>query len=171
MRAALPDPLPELRGAVGSVDPTVALYAPGWLSESVTSAGRTSRFLAGFLTAFSSVAVVLAVVGLYAVLASAAEQRRKDVAIRIALGARRRSVIGHFLAGGLVLADAGVVLGMAGAVLLGRALASQLHGVSHTDLASYGAAALLLLVVATGAMWVPSQRAASVDPMEVLRED
>jgi ABC-type lipoprotein release transport system permease subunit len=60
---------------------------------------------------------------------------------------------------------------MAGAVLLGRELASQLHGVTHTDVASYAAAALLLLVVAAAAIWVPSQRAASVDPMEVLRED
>ena len=171
MRGALPDPLPELRRAVGGVDPTVALYAPGWLSESVTSARRASRFLAGFLAGFSSLAVVLAVLGLYAVLAFAATQRRRDVAILIALGARRRTVIGHFLAGGMALAGAGLLLGMAGAVLLGKALASQLHGVSHTDVASYAAAAFLLLVVAAAAVWVPSQRAASVDPMEVLRED
>jgi predicted permease len=170
-RAGSPDPLPSLRAKVGAVDPTVALYASGWLSESVAAASRASRFLAALLGSFSTVAVALAVVGLYAVLAFAASQRRRDIAVRMALGARVRSVTGQFLADGLKLAIAGVLLGTAGAALLARQLVGQLHGVSVSEPGTYAAAASLVLLVATLAIWVPSQRAASVDPMDVLREE
>jgi ABC-type antimicrobial peptide transport system permease subunit len=137
----------------------------------VSNAGRPSRFLAAFLGSFSIFAVVLALVGLYAVLAFAAAQRRRDVAIRMALGAQRGAVTRHFVAEGMRLAVIGVLLGAGGAVLLARRLSGLLHGVSGTDDATYAATAIVMLIVAVLATWIPSRRAASLDPMDVLREE
>jgi putative ABC transport system permease protein len=165
------NPLPALAEVLSGLDPSLALYAAGWLGESVANAGRPSRFLATFLGAFSAFAVALAVIGLYAVLAYAAAERRRDVAIRMALGARRGAVTRHFLVQGLWLAGAGAPVGIAGAVLLTRRLSAQLHGVDATGPATYAAGALLLLGIAAIATWIPARRAAVGDPMEVLREE
>jgi putative ABC transport system permease protein len=141
------------------------------LEEAVGTALAPTRFLATLLAGFSTFALLLAVLGLYGVIAYAARQRRRDVAIRIALGADRAEVAGLFLRQGMRVALAGVVLGTAGGYLLGRALAGQLHGVAPGDPATHAALAALLLVTAAAAVWIPARRAAAAEPMRVLREE
>jgi predicted permease len=171
VREGAADPLPALRQVLGEIEPALATYDTGWLSDSISDAGRASRLLASFLGGFSAFAVGLSVVGLYAVLAFAAAQRRRDIAIRMSLGARGASVTRLFVAEGMKLAAVGVALGAVGAALLAARISEQLHGVSPMDGGSYAASAALLLLVAAAAVWIPSRRAARVDPMEVLREE
>jgi predicted permease len=171
VRDASANPLADLERAVRSVDPTVAVSEPAWLVSSVAGVARTSRFLAAFLAAFAAFATVVAVVGLYAVLSFTASARRREVAIRMALGARKEEVIGGFLRDGLMLAAAGLAAGLGGAFLLNRAVAGQLQGVGVLDPESYFAGSVVVMVVAVLAAWFPARRASNADPMMILREE
>lgn len=171
MREGVAAPLPALRDAVRRLDPTLALYATDWLSAQIAAAARPSRFLASFLGGFSAFAMAVAVVGLYAVLSFAGSQQRRDLAIRMALGARRSQVLRRFLIEAMIIVGAGLLAGLVGARLLSQLIARQLHGVEPLDPIAYLAAASLLSVVAALAAWVPAHRAATADPMMVLRDD
>jgi ABC-type antimicrobial peptide transport system permease subunit len=117
------------------------------------------------------VALALGVVGLYGVLSYAVSQRRREIAIRLALGARRAEVRRSFLRYGLGLASIGVAIGLAAAAGVTQLLSSLLFDVQPLDLPTYGAVAALLTFVAALASYLPARRASAVNPAEVLGSD
>ena len=160
----------DVRDAVAAVDPEVALGAPRALDLGIEQERARPRFLAWLLTVFAGFACLLALVGVHGVIAYAARQRRREVAIRMAVGANRRSVTAMFIAQGAMVLVAGMVAGVTGAIGLGRVLESQLFGVRPGDphvltwaVAGFAVSGLL-------AMWWPAARAAATDPASVLKE-
>jgi ABC-type antimicrobial peptide transport system permease subunit len=130
-------------------------------------AGR--RFAMTALVLFASVALALAAVGTYSVIAYVVRQGTRDLGVRLALGATPAAVLGMVLRQGLVLAVAGIGLGIAGALLLGRVLEGLLYGVPPHDPTMLASSGLALLIVAAVACWLPARRAASIDAVECLR--
>jgi len=120
---------------------------------------------------FGTLALLLAALGLYGVMAYAVSQRTREIGIRVALGARQSDVLKQFVGEGVRLAAVGVVVGLALSVGLTRVIVRFLYGVTATDAATFAAGALLLCVVAVIASWFPARRAARVDPMVALRSE
>lgn len=129
------------------------------------------ELLAGVLAGFSLFAGLLAVLGLYGVLAYAARQQRRSLAIRRALGADGARVRRLFVREGMAVVALGLVMGLPLSWALGRLLQARLHGVGVLDPAAHLSATLVLLVTASLAVWVPAARAARSEPMSVLREE
>jgi ABC-type antimicrobial peptide transport system permease subunit len=123
------------------------------------------------LSLFASVALVLATIGIYGVLSYSVGLRSREIGIRIALGSQRGSVIWMVLRQGGQLAGLGTLIGVVGSLLLGRVLQALLYEIQATDILSFVVASLILLGVAIIASFVPARRAASVDPISVLRSD
>jgi putative ABC transport system permease protein len=169
--ADAPPPLADIKRTIRALDPTLALSDTDFLWTSVVGAGRPARFLASLLGVFAVFAIAVAVLGLYAVMSFAAAQRTRDVAIRIAIGARASEVVGLFMREGMALVLGGIAAGVAGAFFLSRGLAGQLHGTGGTDPLVYAACVLLLLSVGGLAAFVPARRVSRSDPIEVLRTD
>src|SRR5207244_4317608 len=115
--------------------------------------------------------LLLAMVGIYGVIAWTVRQRTREISVRIALGARRGAVLALVLQNGLKLAGAGIVLGLIGAMVLSRLLRSLLFAVGPSDPITFAAVPLLLVSVALAACFLPARRAANVDPMEALRHE
>jgi putative ABC transport system permease protein len=132
------------------------------------SIART-RFSAMLLVVFASVALVLAAVGIYGVMAYSVEARTREIGIRMALGAGRSDVVALVVRQGMMLAGAGVVIGLGAAWALTRFLASLLYQVSATDTASFVSISIVLGIVALVASLIPAYRATKVDPMVALR--
>jgi predicted permease len=128
------------------------------------------RLMFSLLGAFSVVATLLAVLGLYSVISYSVVERTREIAIRQALGARRGSILALVLRQGLGLALGGIVLGIAGAAALTRLLTAMLFGVKAIDPVTFALAAMLFLVVALAASYIPARRAAAVEPMAALRD-
>jgi putative ABC transport system permease protein len=116
-------------------------------------------------------ALALAAVGIYGVMAFSVSQRSHEIGVRMALGAGRDRVVRLILREGALLAGIGLILGMGGAYLVGRAMRSTLYGVGTFDLAAFSAVGALLLFAALVACYVPARRAASVEPMKALRTE
>jgi putative ABC transport system permease protein len=135
------------------------------LSESVAQ----PRLQAGLLSLFAGVALMLAAVGLYGVLAYTVTQRQREIGIRLALGARKRNVLSLVIGQGMKLALSGVALGLLAALALTRVIGSLLYGVTPTDPVTFAIVSLLLVAVALLACWLPARRAARIDPIEALR--
>jgi predicted permease len=161
---------PALRVAVRSLDP--ALPAPDVhdviASRSAAAAGP--RFNTALLGAFAGIAFVLAVTGVYAMLAFTAVERRRELALRIALGASAPEIVRLLVAGGLALAGIGIVAGLALAAGITRVLQSLLYEVAPTDPWTFVSAALALLAAAAVACYLPARRAGRLDPLTVLRD-
>ena len=120
---------------------------------------------------FAAIAVALAVIGVYGVLSWAVARRVGEIGVRMALGARSADVLRMVMSQGARMIAAGLVLGIAGALALGRVLASQIPEVAAVDPLVLAAAGLVLTVAALGASWLPARRAARVDPLQALRQD
>jgi ABC-type antimicrobial peptide transport system permease subunit len=166
---------PRLLGAalakeVRTADPDQPTYGVRPLDYLVTTAMASRRFTTQLLSAFAVLALVLAGVGIAGVMAFVVGQRTREIGIRMALGARPESVIGLVLRQALVLAAGGALFGGAAAVMLNRLMSTMLFEVRPTDLSTYAAIAVLLALTAAIAAWWPARRAASVDPVEALRE-
>jgi putative ABC transport system permease protein len=131
----------------------------------------TPRFDALLLSLFAVVAVVLAAVGLYGIMASAVTQQERELGIRMALGATSAEVRNMVLRQGVLVAGAGTVIGLAGAIVGTRLLTSMLFGVMPSDPATLGGVAVLLLLIAAGAAYLPAHRATRIDPASALRAD
>ncbi len=129
------------------------------------------RLTAILLSAFSFVAVILAIVGLYAVMASFVGTRVREIGVRMALGADSGSILAMVMQRGILLVSIGVAIGCVLAGFLTRVVASMLFGVGAFDPVTFLATAALLVAVGAGACWLPARRAASVDPMTALRFD
>jgi len=142
---------------------TLAQYRWDRLSE--------DRLGSGMLSIFGAIALLLASVGVYAVIAFSVAQRTREIGVRIALGAIQRQVVGLFVREGMRLTAYGLVIGMSLAVALAKLLSAIFMGVSPTDVAALGAVSGLLLSVSLLACWLPARRAARVDPMQALRSE
>jgi putative ABC transport system permease protein len=134
--------------------------------EENSVAPRSQSFLLGI---FGGLGFALAIVGVYGVMSYGVSQQTREIGIRMALGAGREKVLGMVIVHGLKLTLAGVVIGVGVSVALTRFMGSQLMGVSATDPVTFGGVALLLIVVAVAACFIPAQRAMRVDPMVALR--
>ncbi len=121
--------------------------------------------------AFAALALLMALVGLYGVLAYSVAQRTSEIGVRMALGAQRSTIVMEVVRSALFLAASGIVLGLAAAFALTRLLTSWLFNISPGDPATFGAAALALGVMAVLASYVPAYRSASIDPASVLRAE
>ena len=120
---------------------------------------------------FAAIALVLAALGIYSVLSFGVSQRRRELSVRMALGAQPRDVVWLVVRDGLALAVLGAILGAAGAIALGRTLASLLNGVSASDAAALSIATAVAIVTAIAACLPPARRAASLDPLAGLRAE
>jgi predicted permease len=158
-----------MREAVRIIDPTLAFIRFETMTSIIRRDLDMQRLLTILLGAFATSAMLLAAVGLYGLVAYAAVRRRKEVGIRMALGATAPRVVKAFVAEGLALASIGLLLGMAGAVAVTRLLSSRLFGVTPLDAATFSVAALALIAVATCAALVPATNAAKTNPVEALR--
>jgi putative ABC transport system permease protein len=163
--------LPAIRAAIGNVNPELVMtrVATGEQVVARTLAGQ--RFATLLMFGFAALGVLLAAVGLYGVMAYAVSQRRREIGIRMALGARRGDVLGMVLRQGMALVALGMVAGLIGAQSLGRMMQSLLYNISPADPATLVAIALLLCAVALLACWLPARRATRVNPMEALRHE
>jgi putative ABC transport system permease protein len=160
----------DLRRTVQRLAPGLPLADVRPMEEVVASALARPRFTAHLLALFAALALLLAAIGLYGVLAHAVARRRQEIGIRVTLGASRARVLRLVLADGLALAGAGIALGLLLALALAPLLAGQLYGVTPHDLPTFAAVPALLAAVALAATWLPARRAAAVDPLAALRQ-
>ena len=168
------DPLavaPLLTSLVRQIDPTAATDGIATLSERVSSSVAEPRFAALVLTAFAVLALGLAATGLYGVLSYNVSERRREIGIRGALGARRADLLALVLRQGLTLTLGGLALGLLAAVFAARLLAGLLFGITPGDAVAFATAPVFLLPVAVAACLIPARRAASVDPAVALRSE
>ena len=161
--------LPALRDAILEVEPEIVFTEDSTASDIVEITLVPTRLGARLLGSFGGLALLLAAVGLYGVIAYAVSRRTHEVGLRMALGASASNVLTMILRKGMTLAVVGVVLGAVFAAVLARVLQALLYGVSSIDPLAYGLAALLLLVVAFAANFIPAWRASRVSPMAALR--
>jgi putative ABC transport system permease protein len=157
--------------AVHSVDPEVALADLKTMDEVKEKLLVGDRFTLLLYGGFALLALVLAAVGIYGLMAFTVSQRTQEIGLRIALGASRNNVTGLIVGEGSILALIGLGLGIGGAVLVGRTMQSTLYGVKALDLFVIAAVTGVLLVTALLASYLPARRAAGIDPMQALRND
>jgi putative ABC transport system permease protein len=162
---------PAVRSAVREIDPNQAVFDVGSVEQWMEERLAARRFAMALLGVFAGVAVVLAAVGLYGVIAYAVTMRRGEIGVRLALGATPGEVRQMVLGDGMRLAAVGLATGVAGALTGARLIEAMLFGVSAADPAVLGAVAALMLAIAAVASWVPGRRAASVDPIAALRSE
>jgi putative ABC transport system permease protein len=162
---------PSLRNEVRQLNPQLPLYRVNTLQTQLSSTMNQPRFRAVLLTGFAVIALALATIGIYGVTAHAVNQRRHEVGVRMALGASAREVLSLILKQHLRPALVGVVLGIAGALVLARFLESLVYGVGASDPLTFGFMAITLVAVAVIACWIPARRATRVDPLIALRTE
>jgi len=160
--------LSQVHQAVWSVNPNLAVSARTMRDVYDQSLARTS-FTLVMLAIAASMALLLGVVGIYGVIAYTVSQRRREIGIRAALGAKRGELKATFVRHGLVLAGIGVAIGLVAAAVLTRLMSSVLYGVTALDPVTYAAVPIVLVTVTALASYLPARRAASVDPVEALR--
>jgi putative ABC transport system permease protein len=141
------------------------------MDELLAGEVASQRFNSYLLGAFAVLAVLLAAVGIYGVMAYAVSQRTREIGIRLALGAEAGDVRGMVLFQGLWMAVAGIVTGLAASFALTRLMRTLLYGVKPTDPATFTVVSIVLLFVALAACWIPARRATRVDPMVALRHE
>jgi putative ABC transport system permease protein len=165
------DVLGPIRAAVGEVDKTVPLYQVQTMDQMVADAGSLRRFDMWLIGSFAGLALILAAMGIYGVMAYSVSNRTREIGIRIALGAQRESVMRLILGQGAKLALAGVVIGTVGALGLTQLMASLLFGVSARDWATFSVVPWIVLAMILAGCYFPARRAAKLDPVSALRQD
>jgi putative ABC transport system permease protein len=166
------DPLavvPAVRRVVLAADPQLAIYNITTMERQLSLTAARPRFYASLLGVFAGFALALAAVGVYGILSYNVAQCTREIGIRMALGARRADVLSMVLRQGLILATAGITLGLAGAWAASRLVASLLFGTQATDPVIYAALALVMALIAAVAAYVPARRATAIDPSIALR--
>ncbi|HEX3435888.1 MAG TPA: ADOP family duplicated permease, partial [Pseudacidobacterium sp.] len=163
--------LRSIAAAIHSVDPQIALAEPRTMEGIRSLLMADDRFTLILFACFAAVALLLAALGIYGVMAFSVAQRSHEIALRMALGSTRNGVVALILKEGVILACTGLGLGLVGAYFVGRAMRSTLYGVSAMDFSAFGVVGLVLLVAALLACYLPARRAASVEPMQLLRTE
>jgi putative ABC transport system permease protein len=158
-----------LRREIAGVDPTIVIYAVNTVDGLVSEAIAQPRFRTMVLSGLAAVALTLAAVGLYGVVAYTVAQRTAEIGIRIALGATAANVVRMVLREGMLLVLVGLAIGVGSALALTRILRNLLYGVQPTDMLSFVGAAATLLLVTFLASYIPARRATRVDPLAALR--
>ena len=163
--------VPAIRRAINEYDPAVALWRVRTVDDYLAGPLAQPRLSARLLSGFGLVALLLAAIGLYGIMASTVRERARELGVRMALGAApgriRRDVLGRALAVSVV----GIVVGLVGSVVAARLIASQLYEVSPADPVALSGACLLLLAVALLAAYLPAHRATRIAPASALRAD
>jgi predicted permease len=160
-----------VRRAVASVAPDEPVYAVRAYGEILRGAVAAERFSTALLALFAAVALALAAVGVYAVMAHAVSRRTHEIGVRMALGAQAGAVQRMVIAQGLRVVAAGLAVGLAAAAALARTMASAIPGAGSIEPAMLAAAVAVLTAVALAATWLPARRATRVDPTVALREE
>ena len=161
----------EVRSAIAEVDADLALSGVRTLEEAVAETLGRPRFQLSLMTTYALLALALAAIGVYGLVAGAVAERTREIGLRMALGADRGRVLRLVLGTGALLAAAGVAVGLWSAALLTRLAESLLHGVEPFDPATYAAVGVALMAVALAAAWWPARRATRVDPVTALRSE
>jgi putative ABC transport system permease protein len=160
---------PAIAGAVRDLNLAVPIARLREMDEVFTESIGRPRLLAQLLATFAALALLLAVIGTYGVLSYMVAERRREIGIRLALGANRAQLLLQVMTQGLVIAGAGAVVGLAGALGLNRFLTSLLFGVQPTDLLTLAIVIPSIVGVAALACWLPAWRASRLNPSVVLR--
>ena len=163
--------LPSLRDAIRQIDLNLPMLDVRTQDEQVAANVRQERILATLTTSFGVLALVLACVGIYGIMAYSVANRRNEIGIRLALGALPSQVLRMILHESTGLALVGIAVGLAAALGLTRLVKSMLYGIEPWDPATLAGGVLILLAVALAASWIPARRAAGVQPMEALRHE
>ena len=164
------DGIAMIQRAAAATDKSVAIYAAETGAQHSADSLWQQRMAATWIGAFSFMALLLAAVGLYAVIAQSVAQRTREVGIRIALGASRRSVATLVIKQGMLLAVAGIAIGIPGAAGFNGVVRRYLAGIEGRDPIGLAAISMLLVLVMLGACWIPARRATRIDPMQALRD-
>ena len=162
---------PVLRSTVQSLDRDLPVTDLRTQREQINATLQIERALASLASGFGILALALACVGIYGIMAYSVAQRTNEIGIRLALGAQPRQVRGIIVRESVWLALAGIVAGVLGVLGCARLVRSMLYGVTPNDPVTIAAGIVLLLAVALAATWVPARRAASVQPMQALRHE
>ncbi len=160
-----------LRRAVQSVDPDLPIAELSTQREEILEDMRPERAMAAVTSGFALLALALACVGIYGVMAYSVAQRTNEIGIRLALGAEPGRVQRMILRASTMITAAGIAVGLVSALMLTRFVKSMLYGIEPDDPLTLTASIALLLVVALAASWIPARRAAGVQPMEALRHE
>jgi predicted permease len=163
--------IPAMRAMLRELDPQLPLWDPAPMTRHVATATAAERFSMVLLTAFGVLALALATVGIYGVIAYSVAGRTRELGLRIALGARAGRVLALVFGQGFVIVGIGMAAGAVGAVAVTRVLRVQLYEVSPADPVTLLAALLVLTAAAATAIWLPARRAARIAPMEALRHE
>jgi putative ABC transport system permease protein len=167
--ALSPSLLADLKAQVWSLDPRLPVQGLAPVGDELSASIARERFFLLLMALFSTIGLAISAVGIYSVMAYAVEVRRREIGIRMALGADRRAVLRSVLGGAAALAAAGIALGLAGAAAAARVLQSLLYETPTTDPLTFASVALMLAVITLTAAWIPARRAARMDPLAVLR--
>ena len=159
----------EVRRAVASIDPSLPLAKVRTIDDVMAAASSRPRFMTMILTMFSVLALGLATVGIYGLIAYSVEQRTSEFGIKMALGAEPRQLLLQVIQQGLSIAIIGVVVGVIGALLFTRSMEGLLFGVSHLDISSFLVSAATLLAATLAASFLPALRAMRIEPIKALR--
>ena len=160
---------PGIKRAIWSVDKSAPITNLETMDQAVAESVAQPRFQAILLGSFGAVGLILAMVGIYGVISYGVTQRTREIGVRMALGAQPGNVLRMVIREGMLLAGAGIAIGIGGALALGRVLQSLLFEIKPTDPATFVGVAIVLMIVAMAACYVPARRAMRVDPMEALR--
>jgi putative ABC transport system permease protein len=160
-----------VRGAIAAVDPDVPFYNARTMKQQVSDAVAQPRLRTALFAVFSMVALILAALGVYGVIACSVAERKREIGIRIALGALPSEVRRMVLGQGLKLTAIGLALGLIGAAAATRLMEGFLFGVRASDPVSYIATCAVFIAVALLASYLPARRAMRVDPMTALRDE
>jgi putative ABC transport system permease protein len=158
-----------LREQVRAVDRDLPVFGETTMTQVAAESVSRRKFAMQLVGLFGVLALLLAGVGIYGVIAYSVNQRTREIGIRVALGASRTAILRWVLRQGMILTVAGIAVGLIGAVALTRLLRSLLFGVGPMDVVTYGVLAVVLGVVALIACYVPARRATKVDPLIALR--
>jgi predicted permease len=161
----------SIREAVWSIDPLQPITEVFTFEQAVGVALTRPRLLTVLLAGFGATGLLLGIVGIYGMLAFALQERRREIGVRLALGARPVDIRTMFLRSGLAVTSIGLGIGLAGAAVAAKAFASVLYGVPANDPATLAGVVIMLMMAAAAASWLPAARAARVDPAETLRTE